>query len=100
MPDINPLPKEDKFTIDNKNTIPKYKFNQKKQNLRKQIQKVGHNTQVCPYQFLWLMRQYTVSAFIGQLKVTLNWNQKSIAQAEWAKCIWVKTNQSNERIWS
>lgn len=39
MPEINPLPKEDKFTIDNKNTIPKYKFNQKKQNLRKQIQK-------------------------------------------------------------
>ena len=34
------LPKDEKFKIENKNTIPKYKFNQKKQNLRKQIQKV------------------------------------------------------------
>lgn len=33
------LPKDEKFKIENKNTIPKYKFNQKKQNLRKQIQK-------------------------------------------------------------
>lgn len=37
------LPKDEKFKIENKNTIPKYKFNQKKQNLRKQIQKVYWN---------------------------------------------------------
>jgi len=38
IPENHP-PKDEKFKIENKSTIPKYKFNQKKQNLRKQIQK-------------------------------------------------------------